>query len=72
MQDGSAPRRHGVNRHHRHPQPHARDFGFIHALVYAVEARHVRGRAAHIETDDAIESGFVRRLCHADDAAGGP
>jgi hypothetical protein len=68
MQYRSAARRDGMNRHHRHAQPHAGDLGFVDAFVCAVEARDIGGCAAHVETDHMIETGFTRRLRHADDA----
>jgi hypothetical protein len=54
--DRAATGRYGVNLHHRRAQPHARDFGHESALVFAGVMRDIGRRAAHVETDDAIEA----------------
>ena len=69
MQHRSAARSHRVDRHHRHAQAHARHFGFICAVVSAIETRHIGGGAAHVEPDDMIEPRLFGGLRHADHTA---
>ncbi len=68
--DRAAARRDRVNRHHRRAQPNARDHGFERALVLPGVVRHIRRRAAHVESDHLLEARACCRLRHADDAAG--
>ena len=71
-EDRAAAGGHGVDRHHRRPQAHARDLGFEGPLVVAGVVRDVGRGAAHVEGDDAPESGELRDAHAADDAAGRP
>ncbi len=70
-EDRAAARRHRMHAQHRHREAHARDLRLEGALVVAGKVRDVRRRAAHVEADDAVEAGALRRLGHADHAAGG-
>ncbi len=70
MQDRSAAGRDGVDRHHRHTQANTGDFGFVDALVIAIEPRDIGRCAAHVETDDVVETFGTRGLRHSDHAAG--
>jgi hypothetical protein len=60
----------GVDEHHRCSHLHARHFGLVHTFQLAFEARHVRRRAAHVETDDAWVARSPRNLRESHDAAG--
>ncbi len=70
MQDRAAARRDRVDAHHRRAHAHAGDLGVEGALVFAVIMGDVGRGAAHVEADDLVEAGELRRLDHADDAAG--
>ena len=70
MQDRAAARRHRVDRHHRRAHADAGDRCLERALEPAGVERHVGGRAAHVEADDAVESRHGRGARRADDAAG--
>ncbi len=70
MQNRASPSGDGVDRHHRHGQAHACHLCLIDTFVCAVEARDIRGGAPHIEADHMADSGFARRLRHANYAAG--
>ncbi len=71
MQHRAAAGRDGVDEHHRRAHPHAGDFGFERALVFAVVVRHVGRGAAHVEADQLLEARLAAGLGHADHAAGG-
>ena len=71
-QDRAAARGDGVDAHHRRAHADAADLGHERALVLAVVVRHVGRGAAHVEGDDAVDSGHRARLDRADDPAGGP
>ena len=62
---------HRVHGHHRRLDRHTRHGGLPDALQPAVVVRHVGGRAAHVEADEAVEAGGARGLDGADHAAGG-
>ncbi|GBD41956.1 hypothetical protein HRbin39_01343 [bacterium HR39] len=68
--DGAAARGHRVDPHHGRAQPHAGDLGLEGALVLAGVVRHVGGGAAHVEADDAPETGEPGRLHRTHHAAG--
>ncbi len=68
--DRSAAGRHGVNAHHRRPQPHPGDFGDECALVFARVVGDVGRRATHVEADDLVEAREARHLHRTDDATG--
>ena len=70
-QDRAAAGRHRVDAQHRRADADARDFRIQRPLVGAGIVRHVGGRAAHVEADDLGKARRLRRLGHADDAAGG-
>ena len=57
MQDRAAAGCDRVNQHHRRAHAHAGHLGFEGALVFAGKMRHVRRGAAHIEADEACETG---------------
>ena len=61
MQDRAAAGRDRVDQHHRRAHAHAGDLGLEGALVFAVEMRDVGRGAAHVEADDARETGRARR-----------
>ena len=70
--DRPAAGRHRVNIHHRRAHPHARDFGFETAFVFAGEMADIGAGAAHVKADQPVEPGLLRGLDHADDAPRGP
>ena len=70
VKDRAAAGRDGVDQHHRRAHAHARHLGFERALVLAGEMRHVRGGAAHVETDQTGKSRRPPGLRHADHARG--
>ncbi len=72
VQDRAAAGGDGVDAHHRRPHAHAGHQGVELAFVLAGEVRDVGRRAAHVETDDAVEAGHAAGAHHADDAAGRP
>src|SRR5262249_55065477 len=61
MQYRAAAGSHGVNAHHRGAYTHAGDQRFERALEVTAEMRNVGGSASHVEADDAIEAGRLRR-----------
>ena len=71
-QDRAAAGRHGVDRHHRRAQAHARHLGLERALVGAGEVGDIGRGAAHVEGDDPLEPGERGDPHGADDAAGRP
>ena len=70
--DGAAPRRHGVQAHHRRPQPNPGDAGVIGALIVPGVMGDVGGGAAHVKADQPVKARRAGRLRHADNAARGP
>ncbi len=70
VQDRAAPRRHGVDTHHRRPHAHAGNKSLELTLVLAGIVRNVGRRAAHVEADDVPEPSVFAGPGHADDAAG--
>ncbi len=68
--DRAAAGGHGVDLHHRRPDPHARDLGVEGALEGAGIVGDVGRGAAHVEADDPVEPGQGRGLGGTDDAAG--
>ena len=68
--DRSAAGRHGVDLHHRRPDPHARDLGVERPLERAGIMGDVGRGAAHVEADDPVEARQRRGPGGADDAAG--
>ena len=71
MKDRAATSRHGIDRHHRGAHPHPGDRGFERPLEATVIKRDVGRGAAHVEADDAIQTGHGSRARGADNATGG-
>ena len=59
-----------MDAHHRRADAHAGDLGVEGALIVAVIMGDVGRGAAHVEADDLLEAGELRRLDHADHPAG--
>ena len=70
MQDRATACCDRMDAHHRCADAHAGDFGVEGPLVVAVIMGDVGRGAAHVEADDLVEACELRRLDHADDAAG--
>lgn len=70
VEQRAAARRDGVDVEHGRAQPDSGDLGGEDPFVLAGEVRDVRGGAAHVEADDAVEAGELRHPGHADDATG--
>ena len=70
MQDRTAAGGDSVDQHHRRAHAHAGDFRFEGALILAVEMRDVGRCATHVEADQAVQSGLLSGLRHADHPAG--
>jgi hypothetical protein len=63
-EDRPAARGDGVDGHHGRAHPHARHLRLELALELARVVRHVGGGAAHVEADDLLEPGGLRRAHH--------
>src|SRR5437667_9058190 len=72
MQDRAAAGGDAVDAHHRRAHAHAGDAGLEFALELAGVMRYVGGRAAHVESDDAVEARGEGGPHRADDAARRP
>ena len=71
MQDRTATGGNRMNEHHRRAHTYAGDFGLECAFVFAIKMRHVRRCAAHVEADEAMQSGLPPGFRHSHNAAGG-
>ena len=60
-----------VDPHHGRAQAHTGDFAVEGPLIVPCCVRHIGRGAAHVESDDPIETGQPRGLDHADHATGG-
>jgi hypothetical protein len=72
MQDRTTACRNGMNEHHRCAHPYAGNFGFERAFILALEMGHIGRGAAHIEADQAIETGLPSGFRHSNNSARGP
>ena len=72
VQNGAAARGHRVYAHHRRAHAHARDLRLECPLELAGEVRDIGRRAAHVESDDALESGGAGGSHGADHTARRP
>ena len=72
VQNGSTAGGDRVDAHHRRTHANAGNLGLEGALVLARVVRHVGRRAAHVETDDAIDAETGGGAHRTDDPAGRP
>ena len=61
-----------MNVKHRHPHRHTGHIGFIRGRRTPIHQRHVRGRSAHIKSDNAIKAAASRHRRRAHNSAGRP
>ena len=68
LQNRTAARCNGMNRHHRRANAHPGHLTVVNPFIAAVIMTHIGRRAAHVKPDHFIKTGLHRRAHHANHA----